>query len=170
MTHPRPRAPRRVVKTAAWVSAALALASVVLLASARRMDGPWGMLPGGPFRGADEPCAAATWRELAAVEELQVEVFPKRPRSVTTWGVVHQGELFVPADFLTPFKRWPHLVTRDRRIRVRVRERIFRCSAERVIDTATLGVLRHAAAEKYGLEPDGLAAKSEVWWFQVAPR
>ncbi len=137
------------------------------------MDGPWGMLPGGPFRTLPEPCLATTWQEFASVEELAVEVDPMRPRSVTTWSVVLGGDLFVPADFLTPFKQWPQRVMEDDRIRVRVggrRGRTFRCRGERVDDRATIAALRAVAASKYDLDPDGLAGRSEVWWFRVVPR
>lgn len=159
-----------MVKKGLWVATALAVAIGATLTLAPSMDGPWGMLPGGPFRGADEPCAAADWQEFAAVEELELEVVPKRPRSITTWSVVHKGELFVPADFLTPFKRWPQQVMKNDRIRVRVGARIFRCRAERLLDANTVGALRKTAAAKYDLDPDGFAAQSEVWWFWVAPR
>ncbi len=151
---------------------ALAVAALALspLAWGRFLDGPWGMIPGGAFRGRDEPCAPEAWQEFATVEELEVEANPGHPRSVTTWSIVHEGNLFLPADFLTPFKRWPHLVMADERIRVRLGGRIFRCRAERVSDRAEIASLRAAASAKYDLDPSGIAARSEVWWFRVAPR
>ena len=144
--------------------------AVATLWWARAHDGPWGMLPGGPFRAVGEPCLAGSWQDFATVEELAVEVDPSHPRSVTTWSVVVNGDLFVPADFLTPFKQWPQRVMRDDRIRVRLAGRTFRCRGVRVRDPATIATLRSAAASKYDLDPNGLAARSEVWWFRLAPR
>jgi hypothetical protein len=89
---------------------------------------------------------------------------------VTTWSVVWNGELFLPADFLTPWKRWPHQVLEDDRIRLRVGAEIFTCRAERVDDEALIERLRRAAAAKYDLESDGRAARAEVWWFRARPR
>ncbi len=157
-------------RKAIWVAVGCVAGVLSPLWWARYLDGPWGMIPGGAFRGVDEPCTAAAWQELQGVEELEVEVHPARPRSVTTWSVVHEGDLFVPADFLTPWKRWPLRVMEDDRIRVRVGARIFRCRGERVRDVDTIAALRGAAAAKYGLDPDGLAGRSEVWWFRVVPR
>ncbi len=152
----------------AGLAAALAAAAGLL---AGRLDGPWGMLPGGRFRAADQPCpAASAWAPWAGVPELQLEVRPTRPRSLTTWGLVHEGGLYVPADFLTPWKRWPHQVLADDRVRVRVEGDVFACRARQVADAARIEALRRGTAEKYGLAPDGRAARTEVWWFRILPR
>ena len=140
-------------KRGVW-AAALAIATgsaavlAVLVAGAGSMDGPWGMVPGGTLRGADVPCAKASWRAHATMEEWEIEVSPERPRSVTTWWVLHEGEPFVPADFLTPFKQWPQRVMADPRVRVWLAGAIYRCRAERVRDPATVEALRSAAAAK----------------------
>ena len=163
---PRSRRLRR------WVSAAFGIAFLLVAAGAalRANDGPLGMLPGGAFRGEDEACLEGSWEAFAAIEELEVEVAPTRPRSVTTWSVVHAGMLYLPADFLTPMKRWPHQVMQDDRVRLRIGGRVFRCRALRVADRATIAVLGSTAAAKYRLSPDGFAARSEVWWFRVVAR
>ena len=77
------------------------------------------MLPGGAFSQPSSPCGSAGFERLADAREVELEVHPERPRSMTVWSVVHGGELFVPADFLTPWKRWPFDVQRDDRIRLR---------------------------------------------------
>jgi len=128
------------------------------------------MLPGGSFLGPSEPCDAAQWSNYASLEELEVEVRPEAPRSVTTWSVVYAGQLFVPADFLFPGKRWPHQVESDERVRVRARGRIFECKAQRVRDDALIAALRRAIAAKYALDPEGRAATTEVWWFRILDR
>ena len=133
-------------------------------------DGPWGMIPGGSFLGSSEPCRAAHWGDYTSLPELELEVYPEAPRSVTTWSVVYAGQLFVPADFLLPGKRWPHQVEADERVRVRARGRIFECRAQRVRDARLIEALRGTIAAKYELEPDGWAARSEVWWFRILDR
>lgn len=149
----------------------LAAALVALAWSGTRLlDGPFGPWPGGRLRGSSQPCEAADWSALTDFRELEIEVWPESPRSLTTWGVVHEGELFVPADFLTPWKRWPQQVTIDSRIRVRVDHSIFDCAAHRVTDTGRIEALRRAIASKYELSPHGRAAQVDVWWFAVGPR
>jgi len=134
------------------------------------LDGPWGMLPGGRLVGSSAGCETARWEEFASTREVELEVRPSSPRSLTTWSVVHEGELFVPADFLTPWKRWPHQVLEDDRIRLRLGGRIFECRAERVADEQKIEQLRLAIATKYDLQADGRAATIDVWWFRVRPR
>ena len=133
-------------------------------------DGPWGMIPGGSFLGSSEPCTAAHWRDFAALRELEIEVRPEAPRSVTTWSVVYAGQLFVPADFLLPGKRCPHQVEADERVRLRARGRIFECRARRVREAPLIEALRRSIAVKYALDPTGWAANSEVWWFRILDR
>lgn len=132
-------------------------------------DGPVGPLPGGRLRGEDAPCAV-DWRGFEAEREVDLEVSPDAPRSVRIWNVVVAGQLFVPGDFLTPRKRWPHQVMADARVRIRIAGRLFRCDARRISDPSVIDALRREAARKYALEPDGWAAQSEIWWFELRPR
>ena len=154
------RAPRR-----AGVHFRLLACCSLLLAC----DGPVGPLPGGRLAGPDAACPS-DWRAHAGEGEVELELRPEAPRSVRIWNVVVAGRLFVPGDFLTPIKRWPHQVLADPRVRIRIDGRIFRCEARRVEDPTLIETLRAEAAGKYALEPDGWAARSQVWWFELVPR
>jgi len=143
----------------------LTLGTLAVWRLAAAMDGPWGMIPGGPFRSAESrPCA-----ELGDPAELELELRPDAPRSITTWSVRLDGRLHVPADFLTPIKRWPAQVVAEPRVRIRADGKIHSCLAVRVTDAARIARLRAAIATKYALDPDGLAANTEVWWFELRP-
>lgn len=132
-------------------------------------DGPIGPIPGGRLRGEENPCLG-DWTAFASEREVELEVSPDAPRSVRIWSVVHDRRLFVPGDFLTPIKRWPHQVGVDPRVRVRIAGELFRCDARRIRDAPLIETLRRGAGRKYALEPDGWAARSEVWWFELVPR
>ena len=127
------------------------------------------MFPGGAFRGQGAPCPTS-WERFTAALEVELEVWPDAARSITVWSVVHEGVLHVPGDFLTPWKRWPQQVMEDPRVRVRIRDEIFDCRAERVEDDATALTLRRAIGEKYDIAPDGIASRTEVWWFAMRAR
>ena len=147
------------------VSAGLAL---LAMGATFLAGGPIGMLPGGELAG--EPSEVPRgWAGLEDVREVQLQVRPDRPYSVTTWMVVHGGELYVSADFITPWKRWPHEAVRDPRVVLRIGRALYPRRAERVEDAFRTPVLREAFAEKYDLEPGGLADRSEVWFFRMAP-
>jgi hypothetical protein len=166
MTRPSPRNP--TTDTAA-IRTGRRLLALSLCIWACACDGPIGPLPGGRLRGEEEPCPG-DWTAFASEREVELEVSPDSPRSVRIWNVVQDGRLFVPGDFLTPIKRWPHQVVVDPRVRVRIAGELYRCTARRVSDSTLIDSLRRETARKYALEPDGWAARSEVWWFELVPR
>lgn len=129
--------------------------------------GPLGPIPGGALRGPEVACPAAFPGD---VEETEIEVRPDDAYSVTTWNVVIDGTLHIPADFLNPLKRWPYYLEADDRVRVRVGSLVYACRAVRVESPERINALRAAAAAKYDLAPDGVAASTEVWWYEIVGR
>jgi len=81
--------------------------------------------------------------------------------------VVHGGELFVPANFMLPFQRWPHQVLEDERVVIRIRGVLYRARAFRVTAPEFVAELRQIVAKKYDVDPKGRAARSEVWFFWI---
>ncbi len=155
----------RVLGATLLATAVAGVACAVL----RRADGPIGWLPGGAFRGEGRACPSSGWQAFADVAEVELEVRPASPRSVTTWSVVHDDQMYIPADFLTPFKRWPQQVGGEPRVRLRIEGGIYECALIRERAPEVVARLRRAVAEKYQLSEDGLAARTEVWWFRVDP-
>ncbi len=141
------------------------LLAAVLLFSA--CGGPWGPIPGGALSGAEIACGSTFPTDL---QEVEIEVRPSDPYSVTIWNVVVDGTLYLSADFLNPGKRWPYFLEEDERLRVRVGGLVHACRGIRVTDTDRIQRLREAAARKYDLAEDGMAASVEVWWFRVGRR
>lgn len=165
----RRRSPGRALLAGAGALAAIA---AVVAASARLADGPLGPLPGGRLRGPEAPFPD-DWRFAAAASEIEVELAtggPLGPRSVTTWLVVHDGALFVTADFLTPWKRWPRQALARPRARVRVAGRIVPVRLVRVVERERVLALRRALGRKYGLADDSWLANVRVWFFELRPR
>jgi hypothetical protein len=152
--------------------AAVGLAGLAAFVAPRLAGGPLGPLPGGRLAGPEARCPTPETGGFGFahdVEEIEVEVRPERPRSVTTWALVREDTLYVPADWLTPWKTWPHRAVADPRVRVRVDGRVYACCATRVEDAPTIARLRDAIGTKYDVDPEGAAARVQVWWFRVAP-
>lgn len=143
---------------------------LVLRVATTVSGGPLGMFPGGALAGRPADGAEPPLALMAAAEEIQLELLPERPRSVTTWVVAHEGGVYVPADFLTPLKRWPYQVQGDDRVVLRLEETLYPRRAVRVTDEATIAALREAFARKYAIDREGMAARSEVWFFRMEPR
>lgn len=164
---------RRLVRGAVLVLAGLlGLGALAFRLAPRFAGGPLGPIPGGRLAGPEAACPdprAGGFDFARGVREVQVEVRPEAPRSVTTWALVEDGVLHVPADWLTPWKTWPHLVVEDPRVRVRVRGTVYDCCATRVEDPAAIERLRRATSAKYDVDPESRAAQVQVWWFRIAP-
>jgi len=163
---PGRRWPRRLLVGLLAITAA---AAGVRLA-ARLGGGPIGFVPGGRLSGPLAADQDPDWSFTDAVETIQVEVDPRDPLSVTTWVFTHRGELYVAADFFNPWKRWPHLALEDPRVRLRIEGEIYERRAVRVTDPALIEELRRAIGEKYDVDPEGLAARVDVWFFRMDPR
>lgn len=151
----------------------LLFAAVALMAWTRIHDGPIGPLPGGALRSGRLVSPPFDWAAWAQGETLELETRTDAPWSVTTWFVVHDGVLYVSADFLNPGKRWPGFVRADPRVVVRVRgadgtARRAAGRATRVDEPALLQILREAFRRKYEIRDGDLAARVEVWFFRIA--
>lgn len=131
--------------------------------------GPWGPFPGGRLEGPELPYPTRGFESAAEVETVAVEVGGEAPRSVQTWVLVLDGQLFVPADFFNPGKRWPRLAMEDPRARIRIEDRIYPGRLVRIEDPTTIDALRRATSIKYEVAEDSWAARIEVWWFRFDP-
>jgi hypothetical protein len=170
------------VRIAASLALVLVAAALVVVAFARFHDGPLGPLPGGALRTGGLARVPEDWSPWAGVPTLELETRPDSPWSVTTWFVVEGGKLYASADFLNPGKRWPHFVQTDPRVIVRLDDGSgagatgrtsllrFECRAVRVEEPSTVAALRKAFARKYDIAPDGIAARTQVWFFRLDPR
>lgn len=155
----------RIVAIVLGLVAVLGAAAVVL---ARFHSGPLGPLPGGAFAEptSGEPLEAAA---LAEIDTIEIEVGGSDPRTRTTWVVVHEGRVFVPAG-MAERKTWPAQAEADGKLRVRTGGKVHGVSARRVYDEATRRAVLAAVGKKYGIEgdPEGDLAKG-TWLFELGP-
>lgn len=158
---------RALARALALALALMALAA--LLVAAPGFDGPWGPVPGGALRRGPEADVPAHWPGTLG-DTIEIETRPARPWSVTTWAVSLDDRLYASADFLTPWKRWPFYALEDPRVVVRSAGVRYAASATLVRDAETIARLRQAFARKYELAPDGIAARTQVWFFWIGPR
>ena len=155
------------MRGAAVVGAAGIAAAIGFLLLTGVAGGPIGMLPGGRLSGDAAGRSAPDLGRLGSLETIEIQVRPDRPRSVTTWVVVVDSAVHIPADFMLPFKRWPHLVLEDPRVTLRIDGFLYPGRATRVESASRITELRLAVAAKYDVAPDSLAASSDVWFFRV---
>ena len=150
---------------------ALAVALGIVVVGARFSDGPLGPIPGGPLLAgqlvSEEP---VDWSFARDAKELELQLV-EPPRSRTTWLVVHDGVLYVPAGYMrSGTKRWPHEAMRDGRAVLRIGGRLFERQAVRVTDAQLRDAVVAQLLEKYELPPGEGTGPDDLWIFRMDPR
>jgi hypothetical protein len=139
----------------------LALALLAIFVT-RFNDGPIG------GRSARASASARQWADWSfGADAWSLELDPERPRSVTTWLLVRNSQLFIPSG-VAAWKRWPSRVVRDGRVVVRLDGKLYALQASGVADRTVLSDLARLVHEKYGVT-DEVPFESS-WYFLLAPR
>jgi hypothetical protein len=159
------RITRRVLKALGYGGLAVVVLLFAVALGARFADGPIGLFPGGALHGPIEDAPVRDWSFAADHRTLELQVDPTRPRSVTTWLLVHDGVLYVPSGFAAQ-KTWPGLAVRDPHVVVRIDGRLYPCRARRVEEPALRVELLAALAQKYELGEVGDTAEG-TWLFEL---
>jgi hypothetical protein len=142
------------------------LAVAHLLVLARVSEGPFGPVPGGPFRSATVS-APPFWSALASRRYAEIEVDLTRPRTLETVFLVHDGDLYVAAN-MPERKSWPNVAREDGAIRLRFDDdEVYALDAHYVDSIERTAVLRDALNEKYGFD---LSMGGPIWFFALERR
>jgi hypothetical protein len=159
----------RILSSFTLAVAALVVA-LVAVGVVARLSSPIGGFPGGALTGERVTESVSDWSFAEGLEEIQVQVWPPDPRSMTTHFFIHDGHLYVGADFLFPFKRWVHLVEEDDRVILRIEGKLYPRRAVRVRDPQEFEGVMGAVARKRGVEREELEFLTEVWFFRMDAR
>jgi hypothetical protein len=158
---------RRALRWLGIAVGVLAVALGAVLALGRLHDGPLGPITGGPFRSGEVAEAPGDWSFAKDAGTLELELPPAEGRSITTWLVVVDGRLYLPSAFAES-KRWPALVAKDGRVRVRLAGRIYPLGATKLDDPTTQKRVAAAVGEKYHVPSDGFGTRD--WLFALSAR
>jgi hypothetical protein len=143
--------------------------AVCVVFAARFADGPLGPLPGGPMSGERAAEPVTDWGFVVSRDTVELEVNPEAPRSITTWVVGREGQVYIPAGFGSR-KTWPGQLAADRRAVLRADGKLYAQQAVRVADDELLEELRGLLISKYDLDPEGNFSGPETWFFRLDPR
>jgi hypothetical protein len=146
---------------------------------ARFLDGPAGMLAGGPFRSGDFHLGPdPDWQFVRDLDTVEFQLL-KPPRSRTTWIIEHEGRLFIPSGYMNTglgrlWKQWPPQAEHDGRAILRIdRVWLFPRQLRRVQadDPALIEPLVAELNRKYrvGATPEAVASGA-LWLFELHPR
>ncbi len=154
----------RSLRSFAYAQITLAGALIAAAFLARLSSGPLGPFPGGPFEGvaSDQPFEEGL---LIQGDEIQLQISADPPYTITTHAFMIDGALYVGADFVSPFKRWVHIVPEDPEVLVRINGRLFRRRAIRIQDPDESRQLLEEVSRQRGVDPDDWL--TDVWFFRM---
>ena len=141
------------------------------------MEGPLGMVAGGPFSSGEVTPRPADWNFLQERQFVEFQTLTPA-RSRTVWLAVNEGRLFIFSSYMLerPFnlwKRWPHDVAEDDRIILRADGNLYEQRLQR-IDGGPLAVaVLNEYDRKYNIGPqtdDSLLTTGSVWMYEVLDR
>ena len=159
-------------KVLKWVGLGLAaLVLIVVLLDAFGgyfMDGPLGPIPGGRMSGP--VVDAAEPLDWSGVEpEIEIEVRPDQPWSLTVWRAVLDGDLYIPSGGGAR-RRWTQVAVADPRVRVRSQGRIQEGCLVRIEDAEIRQRARTMLGEIYSFPGTAEEDDGSLWLFRVDPR
>lgn len=132
------------------------------------MDGPLGPIPGGRMSGpVADRIAELDWSGVE--REIEIEVRPEQPWSLTVWRAVIDGDLYIPSGNGAS-RRWTQVAVEDPRVRVRSQGRIQEGCLTRVTAADARRPALEQLIETYGLPGGDQQDDGSVWLFRVDPR
>ncbi|MBT3426630.1 MAG: hypothetical protein HOL98_14155 [Gammaproteobacteria bacterium] len=131
--------------------------------------GPWDRLPGGILNGRSVSSPVNDWSFVSEAGYCEVETRPEYPHSVTVncWHV--EGQLYIGC-MNCDGKVWSGYLSRGDIARVRIGERIFPVSMQRVIDDEEIARAWLARWEKMGRAEPAPQWPEHYWLYQVNSR
>ncbi len=167
-------ATQKVVRAIALLFLTLAVALLVV----RSLDGPIGIIPGGPFTSGEryegpEP----DWSFVRDIDEVEFQLL-EPARSRTTWIVEHEGRAYIACGYMKSllgklWKQWPHEAVLDGRALLRIEDRVYPRKLVRIQQGPQLLPVLQRFNEKYiGAERPmsvDTVNRGEIWLFELTP-
>ena len=161
------------------VYAVIAIALLVggVLIAARFNDGPWALISGGPFTSGELVTSEPNWSFVKDTQEVQFQLLAT-DTSRTSWIMEHNGRVFIPSGYMNTtvgkiWKHWPFDAEEDGRIILRIDDKLYERTMQRVTDDPDLpAVLGEISRKYFGGEPVPMnqVTSGNLWIFELLPR
>ena len=167
------------MKTVVKVIVILMVLGALSMLASTRLDGPRGLLAGGPFQSGAEAISPAGWSFLESQDTLEFQTeAPERSRTV--WLVVYDNRLFLVSGHMNTFigklwKEWPFHIEANPNVMIRDQGKIFKQRLNRLREGAVPVAVMQKFSDKYGLAADtpsdtevlAMLAAGDTWLFEV---
>ncbi|HPG28419.1 MAG: hypothetical protein H6748_17980 [Spirochaetaceae bacterium] len=165
-------------RNVARIVALIVFLVLVPILLARFWDGPFGIIPGGPFSsGAIVEGSEPDWSFVRDIDEVELQLL-EPPRSRTTWIVEHEGSAYIACGYMGTalgriWKRWPHDAVEDGRALLRIGDRIYPRRLVRIEEGPVVPAILARLNDKYvhadAPMPVEAVRRGEIWLFALAP-
>lgn len=145
--------------------------STLLLAYLLRSD-PIAMISGKKLSG-EVASGAVNWEICNQHATVAIEVRPEDPYSVTTWCLVYQGQMYIPASNPTE-KKWVDLVLQNPNVRIKMGDAIYLARAKKT-DSLSRDTVISLVTTKYpeyaaDVIQESDSNPSQAWIFHISSR
>ena len=154
-------------------------AVVLFLAGMRFADGPIAVFTGGEFTSGMLENAPDDWDYLKERSLIEFQTLSPA-RSRTVWLAVHDRRLFIVSGYMNTrygaiWKQWPHYLTDDDRVILRIDDALYEQRLERIIEGPEVVPVLRELSRKYFSGSEGLAtqatvARGDTWMYEVVDR
>jgi hypothetical protein len=132
--------------------AVVAVLAGTLVFATRFADGPWGMVPGGPFSQSAQP-VPATWAFAKDLDTVEFQLLdPVSAR--TSWIAEHNYRIYIPSGYMNStlgklWKHWPMHAEKNGEALLRIDGTVYEVRMVRTKDSAALRPVLSELARKY---------------------
>ena len=140
-------------------------------------DGPLEIISGGPFKSGELSSAPTSWNFIKDRQEIEFQTLDPTT-SRTVWLGVIEGRLFLVSGYMNTgygglWKQWPHYLSEDDRIILRIDGKLYEQRLERVMGGEIVAPVLAEFGRKYGfgaVSDDSPVTSGDTWMFEVLPR
>ena len=140
--------------------------SLAALVALLGCGGPLGLLPGGKLTGESASWPPA-WDALGNSGQMQLETNPEKPYSVNINYTIMDGQMYANAGDTET--EWVKNLTADPRARIRLGDRIYPVTAERITDRAEMVRFGKVWASQGSFYRDP-SELDQAWVYRLLPR
>ena len=140
-------------------------------------DGPLEIISGGPFKSGEPRSTPTSWNFIIDRQEIEFQTLDPTT-SRTVWLGVVEGRLFLVSGYMNTgygglWKQWPHYLSEDDRIILRIDSKLYEQRLERVMGGGIVAPVLSEFGRKYGfgeVSDDSPVTSGDTWMFEVLPR
>ena len=155
----------------------LAIGVSLFFIGMRFHDGPLEIISGGPFKSGELSSTPISWDFIKDRQEIEFQTLDPTT-SRTVWLGVVEGRLFLVSGYMNTgygglWKQWPHYLSEDDRIILRIDGKLYEQRLERVMGGEIVAPVLAEFGRKYGfgaVSDDSPVTSGDTWMFEVLPR